>query len=43
MTLTWTLSAVIVVIVLMMPALMQKNFHLPPLTRSPAAASPPSR
>ncbi|MDQ0622813.1 MFS transporter [Paraburkholderia graminis] len=30
MTLTWTLSAVIIVIVLMMPALMQKNFHLPP-------------
>ncbi|WP_250523600.1 MULTISPECIES: MFS transporter [unclassified Caballeronia] len=29
MTLTWALSAVIIVIVLMMPALMQKNFHLP--------------
>jgi MFS family permease len=29
MTLTWTLSAVIIVIVLMMPTLMQKNFHLP--------------
>jgi MFS family permease len=29
MTLTWTLSAVIIVIVLMMPTLMQKSFHLP--------------
>jgi MFS family permease len=29
MTLTWTLSAVIIVSVLMMPTLMQKNFNLP--------------
>ena len=30
MALTWALSAVIIVIILMMPALMQKNFHLAP-------------